>query len=74
MIALDCLELLDIHVEAAVADEADEDRVRKKGYCTRSKEWTPANKVCTGFYWINDEYTPLIGCLTCKYWGANEEA
>lgn len=48
--------------------EADEDRVRKKGYCTRSKEWTPANRVCTGFYWINDEYTPVIGCMTCKYW------
>lgn len=37
------------------------------GYCTRRKIKTRSDGICTGFYWKNDEYTPLLGCKTCEY-------
>lgn len=44
------------------------DYIGEKGYCVRLNQVTPADKYCTGFYWVDDEYTPVIGCITCKYW------
>lgn len=37
------------------------------GYCLRLGMETPDTKVCTGFYWIDDKYTPILRCSTCKY-------
>lgn len=51
---------------------AAKERVKETGYCTRLEEQTLADRVCTAFFWKNDEYTPVIGCMTCKYWQKGE--
>lgn len=43
------------------------DYIREMGYCVRLSQNTLCDKVCTGFFWI-DDYTPVIGCMTCRYW------
>jgi len=47
----------------------DDDYVREKGYCSRLNTYRLADNVCTGYvYEAWPEYTPVIGCITCKYY------